>query len=68
MTEPSTPADLSRTRSEEELDLLRRQVEATERSAAHLQTIRTILLTFFLAAAVVVGLWAAGLAIVTFGS
>ena len=65
MTDPGTPTDQS-LRRDEELDLLRRQVEASERSAAHLQTIRTILLTFFLAAAVLVGLWAAGLAVVTF--
>ncbi len=64
MDHQDTPVDA---RDRDELDLLRRQAEAAERCASYLHTIRTILLTFFIAAAVVVGLWAAGLAVYTFG-
>lgn len=62
--DPNTPLDAP---DLEQLDLLRRNAEAAERCASYLHTIRTILLTFFIAAAVVVGLWAAGLTVYFFG-
>ena len=61
MSEPGTNTNLWPGDATEHVTLLRRQVEAVERAAADLHTIKTILLVFFIAAAVVVGLYAAAL-------